>query len=105
MKTVVISIATPGVGDLLVINACPPGGGKTSAKHHVIDGDTPRSVAASLAREITQAFMAECIQARAKENGDLILSCTDFYDKVAIITEVQGEDGGEGGTALTITEF
>lgn len=122
MKTIVVSIANPADGDLVIINVHGRSGGKTSVKHTVtgprkipimdeagfLTGHTPkpgesqRDVAASLAHEINQTIMPECAHAKTKgDSGALIINCTSLYDDITFSAEVHGK----GGTTVTLDEF
>ncbi len=122
MKTMVFDIQDPAAGDMVIINASAPKGGKISAKYIVLgarvkpvldDGgfivrtdqlpaDTGKDIAANLSAQINSGWMPECVKAKVKpETGVLILNCTDLFTDVIFTSEVHGE----GGTKVVMSEF
>lgn len=120
MKTVLVRIATPGDGDLVIIEAAPAGGGRNGAKHSVkgprirpkldaegfatdvedVPADTPQTIATELASQINTEWLPECAQAVAKD-GMLVIKCTDLFSDVTFTTHVQGV----AGTTMSMEEF
>ena len=122
MKTMVFEFSNPGPGDLVIINAEAPGGGKNSVKYKVLgarvrpqmdeDGfivsteqlpqDDPKAIAHILCGQISKEWMADCVRAKVKpDSGVLVVNCTDLFSNVKFSTEVHGE----GGTTVTMSEF
>jgi len=122
MKTMVFEFKTPGPGDLVIINACAPRGGKISCKRKILGGgkkpitdgdgfitgyeeippDDCRAIAHDLAGQISKEWMPECVKAKVQpKDGSLIINCTDLFSDVNFSSEVHGE----GGTVIEMTEF
>jgi len=122
MKTVVVEIQTPGAGDLVILNAEHPKGGKISVKRKLLGArkrptldeggfvvgveelpaDDQRAIASDFAQQITKDWMKECVQAKVKpDTGALIINCTDLFSDVLFTTEVHGD----AGTIATLNEF
>lgn len=122
MKSVILEIKNPADGDLVIINAEAPGGGKISAKHRIVGArrrplldeqgfatevkdvapETAQDVATSLAAQISKEWMPETVKAYAKPNTNmLVINCSDLFSDVAITTEVHGA----GGTQISQMVF
>lgn len=122
MKTVLFEFEDVTPGDLLILNASDPRGGKTHVKRKILgarqrpvldaDGfiastetlpaDDSGVIARDFRDQIKKDWMPECIEARVKDGtGVLILQCTDVFSNVVFSTEVQGE----GATKVKMTEY
>lgn len=125
MKTVLVTIKTPGDGDEVFVEAASAGGGISGAKHRVkgprlrpkldadgfatevenVPAETANQIAAALANQINNggdlpAWNAECAKASAKDDM-LIIHCTPLFMDTTFTTHVDGE----GGTILSLTEL
>jgi len=114
VKTLVFKVKAVAPGDLIIINACAPRGGKSSAKYKVKgktmrpimngDGDvigtepnppdTPHSVCLALQQDAKLSFMPEAVDIAVKDD-QLIFRCTGPYSDVNFSSEVHGEGGSE----------
>jgi hypothetical protein len=122
MKTMVITIADPADGDLVIVNAEAPRGGKTSVKHRVIGArqrpvldehgfatsvedvpaQTARDIAVIMAELLTGGWLPGQMEAKPKgDNGALVVHCTQDFSDLKFSTEVHGD----GGTKATLEEF
>lgn len=102
MKTIVVTITQPAEGDLVIVNYEAKGGGKTSIKHAIAAGQTPRDVALALAEQVNKQWMPETAHAKVKDNGTLVINCIGNYLDDANFTV---EKAGDGGTVVTKDEF